>query len=188
MLRAQPFAAGRAQGMESASHFFRLAPQPPLPEVHLTDLRPLRATSPRLLDGHTYDAVAPDIGFDAAAGGGALRIGGRRRERGVSVHTPAHVVYALESRWRRFVALVGLDDSLLDQDHGMLRGEPRGGVLPGVRGWYAQVAASPTLRAAQVWRFDLPLAPGSGVISLAAMDAIGDGAVADWVAAGFLAS
>ena len=187
MLRAQPFAAGRAQGAESASHYFRLAPLPPPPEVHLSDLSPLRATSPRLLDGHTYDAVAPDIGFDAAAGGGALRIGGRRRERGVSVHTPAHVVYALESPWRRFVALVGLDDALLDEDHGMLVAS-RFAVCFRVFVDGTQVAASPTLRAAQVWRFDLPLAPGSGMISLAAMDAIGDGAVADWVAAGFLAS
>ena len=48
VLRAQPFAAGSAQGMESASHFFRLAPAPPPPEVHLGDLLPLRATSPRL--------------------------------------------------------------------------------------------------------------------------------------------
>ena len=189
VLRAQPFAAGRAQGVESVSHFFRLTPPAPAPEVHLTDLSPLRATSPRLLDGHTYDAVAPDIGFDAAAGGGALRIGGRRRERGVSVHTPAHVVYALDPRWRRFVALVGLDDSLLDEDHGMLRAS-RVAVCFRVFVDGSQVAASPTLRAAQVWRFDLPLAPGARVISLAALNALdgGHGAVADWVAAGFLAS
>ena len=52
-----------------------------------------------------------------------------------------------------------------------------------------QAAASPTLRAAQVWRFDLPLAPGAGVVSLVALDALDGGrsAVADWVAAGFLA-
>ena len=188
VLRAQPFATGRAQGVESASHFFRLAPQPPPPEVHLTDLRPLRATSPRLLDGHTYDAVAPDVGFDAAAGGGPLRIGGRRRERGVSVHTPAHLVYALEPRWRRFVALVGLDDALLDEDHGMLAAS-RVAVCFRVFVDGVQVAASPTLRAAQVWRFDLPLAPGAGVISLVALDALDGGrsAAADWVAAGFLA-
>ena len=189
VLRAQPFAAGRAQGVESASHFFRLAAPPPPPEVHLTDLHPLRATSPRLLDGHTYDAVAPDIGFDAAAGGGALRIGGRGRERGVSVHTPAHVVYALEPHWRRFVALAGLDDSLLDEDHGMLWAS-RVAVCFRVYVDGAPVAASPTLRAAQVWRFDLPLAPGAGVISLAAMNALtgGRSAAADWVAAGFLRS
>ena len=188
VLRAQPFAAGRAQGVESGSHFFRLAPQPPPPDVHLTDLQPLRATSPRLLDGHTYEAVAPDVGFDAAAGGGPLRIGGRRRERGVSVHTPAHLVYALEPRWRRFVALVGLDDSLLDQDHGMLAAS-RVAACFRVFVDGAQVAASPTLRAAQVWRFDLPLAPGAGVISLVARNALDGGrsAVADWVAAGFLA-
>ena len=189
VLRAQPFAAGRARGAESASHYFRLASPPPPPEVHLADLRPLRATSPRLLDGHTYDTVAPDIGFDAAAGGGVLRIGGRRRERGVSVHTPAHVVYALEPRWRRFVALVGLDDSLLDEDHGMLVAS-RVAVCFRVFVDGAQVAASPPLRAAQAWRFDLPLAPGAGVISLAALNALdrGRSAVADWVAAGFLAS
>ena len=188
VLRAQPFAAGRAQGVESTSHFFRLAPPPPPPEVPLTDLRPLRATSPRLLDGHTYEAVAPDVGFDAAAGGGPLRIGGRRRERGVSVHTPAHLVYALEPRWRRFVALVGLDDALLDEDHGMLAAS-RVAVCFRVFVDGVPLAASPTLRAAQVWRFDLPLATGAGVISLAALDALDGGrsAVADWVAAGFLA-
>ena len=51
-------------------------------------------------------------------------------------------------------------------------------------------AASPTLRAAQVWRFDLPLRAGAEVISLVAMIALADGrcAAADWVAAGFLAS
>ena len=189
VLRAQPFAAGGARGVASASHFFRLAPEPPPPDVHLTDLRPLRATSPRLLDGHTYEAVAPDVGFDAAAGGGPLRIARRRRERGVSVHTPAHLVYALEPRWRRFVALVGLDDALLDEDHGMLAAS-RVAVCFRVFVDGVQVAASPTLRAAQVWRFDLPLARGAGVISLVALDALDGGrsAVADWVVAGFLAS
>ena len=189
ILRAQPFAAGRAQGGESASHFFRLAAPPPPPEVHLTDLRPLRATSPRLLNGHTYDAVAPDVGFDTAAGGGTLRSGGRCHERGVSVLTPAHLVYAVEPHWRRFVALAGIDDALLDEDHGMLRAS-RVAVCFRVYVDGAPVAASPPLRAAQVWRFDLPLEPGARVISLAAMNALGGGrsAAADWVAAGFLGS
>ena len=189
ILRAQPFAAGRAQGMASASHFFRLAALPALPEVHLTDLRPLRATSPRLLDGHTYDAVAPDLGCDGAAGGGPLRIGGRYHERGVGTLTPAHLIYALQPRWRRFVALVGLDDSLLDEDHGMLQAS-RAAVRFRVFVDGEPVAASPTLRAAQVWRFDLPLRPDAAVISLVAMNdrAGGRCAAADWVAAGFLAS
>ena len=189
ILRAQPFAGGQAQGVESTSHFFRLAPLPPPPEVHLADLRPLRATSPRLLDGHTYDGVAPDVGFDGAASGGPLRIGGRCHERGAGTLTPAHLVYALEPHWRRFVALAGLDDSLLDEDHGMLRAS-RVAVCFRVYVDGAPVAASPTLRAAQVWRFDLPLAPGAGVISLVAMNALADGrcAAADWVAAGFLPS
>ena len=105
------------------------------------------------------------------------------------MHTPAHLVYALEPRWRRFVALVGLDDALLDEDHGMLAAS-RVAVCFRVFVDGVQVAASPTLRAAQVWRFDLPLAPGAGVISLVALDALDGGrsAVADWVAAGFLAS
>ena len=61
------------------------------------------------------------------------------------MHTPAHLVYALEPRWRRFVALVGLDDALLDQDHGMLAASRVAACfrvfVDGV-----QVAASPTLR------------------------------------------
>ena len=190
VLRAQPFAAGRARGVESVSHFVRLAPTPPPPEVHLTDLRPLRATSPRLLDGHTYAAVAPDVGFDRAAGGGALRIGGgRRQQRGVSVWTPAHLIYALQPSWRRFVALAGLDDALLDEDHGMLQAS-RAAVRFRVFLDGEPAAASPTLRAAQVWRFNLALPSGAEVISLAALNAPEGGlcAAADWAAAGFLTS
>ena len=189
VLRAQPFAAGSAQGMESASHFFRLAPAPPPPEVHLGDLLPLRATSPRLLDGHTYDAVAPDVAFDGAPGGQPLRIGGRCHGRGAATLTPSHLVYALQPRWRRFVALAGLDDALLDEDHGMLQAS-RVAVRFRVYVDGELAAASPTLRAAQVWRFDLPLRAGAEVISLVAMIALADGrcAAADWVAAGFLAS
>lgn len=189
VLRAQPFAAGCAQGVESASHFFRLAAAPPPPEVHLADLRPRRATSPRLLDGHTYDAVAPDVGFDCAAGGGPLRIGGRCHPRGVGTLTPAQLVYDLEPRWRRFVALAGLDDALLDEDHGMLQASRVAArflvYLDGAR-----AAASPTLRAGQVWRFDLPLRPGAEVISLVVMNALAGGrcAAADWAAAGFRAA
>lgn len=189
VLRATPFSAGRAVGVESTSHFFRLAHPPPQPEVHLADLQPLRATSPRLLDGHTYDAVAPDVGFDRAAGGGPLRIGGASRERGVGTLTPSHLVYDLEARWRRFVALAGLDDAVLDDDCGMLHAS-RTAVRFCVFVDGEAVTASPTLRAAQVWRFDVPLPAGAAVISLVAMNALAGGriAAADWVAAGFRAS
>ena len=189
VLRAQPFAAGEARGVESACHFFRLAPPPPAPDVHLADLQPLRATSPRLLDGHTYDAVAPEVGFDGAPGGGPLRIGGRRHQRGVATLIPSHLVFALEPGWRRFVALAGLDDALLDEDHGMLVAS-RVAVCFRVYLDGEPAAASPTLRAAQVWRFDVPLPAGAAVISLVAMIALAGGrcAAADWVAAGFLAS
>jgi nicotinamidase-related amidase len=189
VLRARPFARGCAVGVESTSHFFRLAPPPPRPQVHLGDLQPLRATSPRLLDGHTYNAVAPDVGFDRASGGGPLRIGGRRHQRGVGTLLPAHLVYAVEPHWRRFVALAGLDDAVLDQDHGMLHAS-RAAVRFRVFVDGEPAAESPILRAAQVWRFDLPLPEGVAVISLAAMAALPGGlcAAADWVAAGFLSA
>ena len=186
VLRAQPFAAGQARGVASDSHFFRLSPLPPTPAVPLTDLRPLRATSPLLVDGHTYDAVAPDVRFGGAGGGKPLRIGGRSYPCGVETLTPSHLIYALEDRFRRFVALVGLDDALLDQDHGMLQAS-RAAVCFRVFVDGALTAASPTLRASQVWRFDLALPSGAALVSLAAMNALPDApnVAADWVVAGF---
>ncbi|HZT80234.1 MAG TPA: NPCBM/NEW2 domain-containing protein [Gemmataceae bacterium] len=108
--------------------------------VYLSDLKPRK-----------YEYASPDgspfrydLAADANALGGDLRLGGGTHARGLGMHSPCRVSYALPPGCRRFEALVGLDD-LAGRDGGtgregsarvrvLLDGKPQqlpgGGELP----------------------------------------------------------
>jgi len=196
-VRSAAFLGGNHVGLESQCHFVRIIPLPPEPDVHLSDLKPVRATAPLMLDGHTSQGIAGNIGMDRPFGKTSfgktsfadkqLRVQGTAYEKGVGVHAPSQLLYELRPEYREFVALVGVDDQVLDHDSGMhLAHRPSVVFRVFVDGKLS--AESPTMRTGRTWRLRVEIPPGAQLISLATMDA-GNGRftdVADWVRAGFL--
>lgn len=72
--------------------------------VDLAELTPTR------YEQRPYLGVAWPLGRDAAADGLPLRLGGSTFEKGLGLHAPCQVAYALDGKFRRFDALVGIDE------------------------------------------------------------------------------
>ena len=147
-----------------------LPPRPPKPDVHLSDLAPLKATS---------EWGGPPK-KDRSILGKPLRIGGRTYAKGMGVHANSELAYALKREFKRFVALVGLDD---EKSH-----DPRASVVFEVHVDGRRLGRWAVKKANVVRSFDVAIPPGSKQIRLVVTDA-GDGIAcdhADWVDAGFL--
>jgi hypothetical protein len=189
-LRALTFRDGQPIGLESRGAFHRLVPLPPLPDVFLGDLKPSRSVG----FGHTYGGAVRYSGRtqapqkDKSNLGQPLRINRTTYPHGLGVHAPCALTYDLKPEYQRFVALVGVDDNLVDLSNGSnLAKFPSVIFKVFVDG--RELAASPVMRIQSLaWRFDLPLPSGAKSINLVAMDA-GDGSredFANWANAGFV--
>jgi hypothetical protein len=189
-LKAAAFQGGRAVCSESEGCFVKLDPAPPLPDVYLGDLGPVRSVG----FGHTYGGVVRYSGQtqppqkDRSNLGQELKINRQTYRRGVGIHAPCALSYELRPEYRRFVGLAGADENLIGISNGSnLAKYPSIVFKVFIDG--KEAAASPVMRIlAPAWRFDVEIPRGARMISLVAMDA-GDGSredFADWVNAGFL--
>ena len=189
-LRTSAFRDGRAVCLESSGAFARLLPKPPAPQIHIDDLEPIRNVG----YGHTYGGKVRYSGNTRAPQkntsnlGKPLKIDRATFQRGVGVHAPCEVVYEIKSEYKRFVALAGADENLIEISNGSnLAKYPS--VIFKVLIDGKEIAASPAMRVQSLaWRFNVPLPAGAKTISLITMDA-GDGSredFANWVNAGFL--
>lgn len=184
-LRAVAFRAGKAASLEGSGYWVRLPPLPAAPDVFLDQLKPV----PDLygaVNGETF-ACLWHPRMNESFEGKTLRIRGQKYTKGVGMKAPAYVRYELQPEWKRFVALAGVADNMLDVNLGRnLARYPSVVFKVYVDGKLA--AESPVMRISQApWRFDVPLPPGSRILSLAASDA-GDRSpydLANWVVAGF---
>lgn len=186
VIRAQSFRNGLPVSLESKSYHHRLIPNPPKPDLALSDIVPIRATAPGYLHGHTSEGIAPNIQFNRSFTKQSLRLQGRIFNKGIGVHAPSQLLYKIKPEYKRFVALAGIDDQILDHDSGMHVAH-----LPSVvfRIFIdgKLISESPVMRTGRVWRFNIPIAIHNSTISLATMDAT-DGRfqdIASWVDAGF---
>ena len=189
-LRSAAFFRGQQVCRGSVGTFVRLGAMPDAPDVHLGDLQPMRSVG----FGHTHGGVMRYAGDAQAAQkdrsnrGGAIRINRRSYDRGIGVHAPSAMDYAIEPGYQRFVALAGIDEHLLDRSHGSnLARYPSVCFKVLIDG--QEVAASPVMRIqAPAWRFSVDIPPNARRISLITMDG-GDGSredFADWADAGFV--
>ncbi|MBI3869543.1 MAG: NPCBM/NEW2 domain-containing protein [Verrucomicrobia bacterium] len=189
-LRATAFRGRRAVCLESEGAFYRMGPAPPLPDVFIGDLSPVRSVG----FGHTYGGVVRYSGLtkppqkDKSNLGEDLRINRQTYARGMGVHAPCELVYAVKPEYKRFVALAGADENLIRLSNGSnLARYPSVVFKVFIDG--KQAAASAVMRVlSPAWRFDVEIPTGAQIISLAAMDA-GDGSredFADWANAGFV--
>jgi hypothetical protein len=109
-----------------------------------------------------------------------MRLAGEIYPVGLATHANSVMTYALTPTWRRFVAVVGIDDHV----------GKKGSIQCEVRIDGKLVSRSPILHGgdAQPWNFDVPIPTGAKQISLITTDA-GDGYGndhANWVQSGFL--
>ena len=185
-VRAVSYRAGKRSSLESSSYIVRISDEPPLPHIYLSDIRPIRATAPTYLDGHTSTGIAPNIKWDKSYAGGEIRMRGIVYKKGVGVHAPSQLLYRIEPEFRRFVAIAGVDDAVVSHDFGMHR-SVHSTVIFRVFIDGRMISESPVIRACQTWRFNVEIPDGSLFISLAAMNG-GTGNqdnLADWASAGF---
>jgi hypothetical protein len=73
--------------------------------VYLSDLKPARYEFTSYTGGLRFPIVA-----DGSVGGHDLRLGGQTYEKGLGMHSASRLTYDLKGGYRRFEAVVGLDD------------------------------------------------------------------------------
>lgn len=133
---------------------------PPRPDLHLDELKPVRAKS-----GNGSGSTM--AGRNCI--GDPLRVQGVTFARGIGEHAKADLEYALEPRFTRFVALVGLDDQV-GRYHD-IRGSSIVRVYCGDR----RMAETPILRGAGAWcGLDFEIPAGATTLRIEVDDA-GDG-------------
>jgi hypothetical protein len=157
---------------------FDPGPVPPLPTVSLAALKP---ESVRVGWGSMQTGKE--------VGGAPLKLDGRTYADGIGLHAEGEAVYACRPEWKRFVAVVGIDDS---QRH-----DPRASIVSKVvaedaAGKQVVLARTPVLRTGKVmqWHFNVALPAACAKLRLVVEDA-GDGYFcdhADWADAGFMLS
>jgi hypothetical protein len=189
-LRASAFKNGKAVCLESVGNFARMAKTPPLPDVYLAELEPVRSVG----FGHTYSGEIRYSGDtqppqrDKSNRGTAIQINRQTYEHGLGVHAPCELVYELKPTYRRFVALAGVDEYLVSRSFGSnLAKYPSVVFKVFIDG--KEAARSPVMRIlSPAWRFDIEIPQDARKLSITAMDA-GDGNredYADWANAGFV--
>ena len=189
-LRVGAFLHGRAVCLESEGSFAKNGPLPPQPDVLLSTLKPTRSVG----FGHTYGGDVRYSGntrppqTDRSNLGGPLRVNRTTYTRGLGVHAPCAVEYALKPEFRRFVALAGADENLVEVSNGSNLAQFPSVVFKVLIDG-KEAAVSPVMRVkTTAWHFDVPIPAGARRLSLVAMDA-GNGSredFADWAEAGFV--
>jgi hypothetical protein len=190
LLRAQAFQDGHPVCLESEAYFARLGALPPLPDIYLSDLKPVRAVGPGhspSANDHRFSPGSNPPQMDRTNRKQPLRLRGQRYERGVGMHAPSQLIYELKPEYGRFVALAGVDEYIVDVQHASNLGMYPSVVFKVfIDGHLA--AASPVMRILErPWRFELAIPRGSQRLSLVATDG-GNGNredLANWVNAGF---
>jgi nicotinamidase-related amidase len=178
-LRAMAFRDDQAIGLPSSAYYVKLPPAPPMPSVRLFDLPPVKEDTgwdqnERRIPARMYN----------------MRIRGKDYRKGLCVHAPSKMTFKIKPEYERFVALAGIDDSVLALNAGRYVG-----AFPSVTFEVhidsKLIVRSPVMRVSEgPWRFDVPIPKGSKTIQLIVTDA-GDGSrldVADWCNSGFLIS
>ena len=101
-VRTRTFVPGLAPSIATDRQFTKLGPVPPLPDVYLSDLTPIKA------EVVWHGTVKKDLSIDKTP----LTLSGKKYGRGIGAGSPTELTYKLEPDYERFVAVVGLDDNV----------------------------------------------------------------------------
>jgi hypothetical protein len=155
---------------------FNPGPVPPPPAVSLMKLKPVHTAC-----GWSTMKIGQEV--DRLP----LKLAGKTYTDGIGLHADGEAVYARRPEWKRFVAVVGLDDS---QRH-----DPRASIVCKVvsqtaAGKLRVLAQTPVLQTgkAMQWHFNVTLPADCAKLRLVVEDADDGNACdhADWVNAGFI--
>ena len=140
-----------------------------LPNIYLGALHPVTAT-----------IGWGNLGTDQSVGGHPLAVGGLQFEHGMGTHAHSELVYDLRPEYKRFVAVVGVDDEISADSPASVTFQV----------YFDEHLAKETalIRPNQAVSLDLPVSAGSSRVRLVVTDG-GDGANsdhADWCNAGFI--
>ncbi|MDR1584250.1 MAG: isochorismatase family protein [Prevotellaceae bacterium] len=182
-LRAAAFRKGKQISLPSLSYYVKTPQSPPLPDIYLEDLNYitnayLKSVSSCLWYPQKWKSFE----------GKSLRIRGITYAHGMGFRAPSSVQYDIKPEYKRFVALAGIDENILEQENARAIGMHSSVVfcvyIDGVK-----MAESPVMRLSQEpWRFDVAIPEGSRRINISCMDA-GSRNLLDygnWVNAGFV--
>jgi nicotinamidase-related amidase len=182
-LRAAAFRKGTQVSLASLSHYVMMPNTPPLPDVYLEQLD--------YIPNAYVKSVSSCLWYpqkQKSFEGKSLRVRGTTYDHGMGFRAPSSVQYDIKPEYKRFVALAGIDDNMLEQHNARYIGMHASVVfriyIDGVR-----MAESPVMRLSQEpWRFDVEIPEGSRTINISCMDA-GSRNMLDygnWVNAGFV--
>ncbi len=148
-----------------------IGPVPPKPAVSLMTLKPLE-----------IETGWGSVGIGKSAGGSPLQLGEDTFPDGIGLHANARAVYERKPEYKRFVAVIGIDEAR--------RSERQSSLICKVLADDKVLAQTPVMKFGGVerWHFDVELPVSAKHVVLVVEDA-GDGNKsdhADWVNAGFL--
>jgi len=204
-LKTAGFRKGQRVTRTSAATYWKFPPTPPPPDVFISDLQPVRQwtgdTKP-----HSY-AVRKPARLNRSVDGNILSNRDYKFAKGIGVQAPAELVFEIAPAYKRFVALVGIDDECMRWDHpdGVKQwpqwSQPIHGptsyrisqVVFKVRVDGRLLAESPPLfNGDKTWAIDVAIPDGAKLIQLATEDV--DNRITDphghgdWLNAGFVRS
>jgi hypothetical protein len=174
-----PYTLAGARGAPQATAFTvpkvpQLSAVPPKPEVRLDALKPLKTAT-----GYGSFKVGASLN-------GPLRLGKETFSSGVCIHADGYAMYARDPSWRRFVAIVGIDESQRPQNQSSVIFSVAAEAADGRR----VLSTSPAIRFGQRerWHFDVSL-PHDALRVVLLSESAGDGNKSDhgdWCDAGFI--
>ncbi|MDR2763707.1 MAG: NPCBM/NEW2 domain-containing protein [Tannerella sp.] len=183
-LRAAAFRKGKAVSLPSLARYVKMLPErPSKPDVYLEDL-------PYIPNAY-LKSVPTCLWYPEkwkSFEGKPLRLKGETFAHGMGCLAPSSVQYEIKPAYRRFVALAGVDENMLEKNSGRAVAMHASVVFRvSIDGRLA--AESPVMRITQEpWRFDVEIPSGSRYVNIACMDA-GSRSMTDlgnWVDAGFI--
>ena len=170
--------------LESTARFVRLPPKPPSPNIHLSDLEPIRET----VHGFNIYSSKRKPSYDKSYSQQPLKLRGKNYTKGIGVEAPSHLLYNIQSKYDCLVGIAGLDESMLENESGRARAMYPSVILKiYING--KSVNESPILRISQEpWRFEVKLPADSQTISLVAVPSHTNSYenFVNWVNVGFL--
>jgi len=167
LLRAKVI-SGDGNGAQACGYYKIVPAVPPLPDVYHSDL--------------SWDSQSVGWGTTAQINrsiqGNSLVVAGTTYQKGIGAHSHSEIVYTLNSSYKYFVAVAGIDDEVTSDRPSVVFKIYVDGVL---------LAQSPVVRRHQFWNFNIRLPQNGSQLKLVATtgDDTNHSDHADWVNAGF---
>jgi nicotinamidase-related amidase len=183
-IRAAAFVKGKQASLPSSAYYVKISAQtPPLPDIYLDELE-------YTVNGYLKQVPScmwyPEKNLSYE--GQPLIIRGKTYEHGLGFRAPSAVQYEIKPEYKRFVALAGIDENILDTDNARFVANNISVVFKVFIDGKLSAESPVMLLSQEPWRFDIKIPQGSRQLNIVCMDA-GSRNLLDygnWVNAGFI--